>query len=114
MPNILETSNLSNLGLDAEGVQYDGTTGEVLFRMGGQGTNIIRAHRGKLRRWLSTHIDIQWGKNLTRFEDTESGVTVFFEDGSSASGDVLIGADGIHSHGASSLPWISTTKFPTS
>ena len=109
MPDIMETSNLSNLGLDAEGVQYDGTTGEVLFRMGGQGTNIIRAHRGKLRHWLSTHLDIQWGKNLTHFEETESRVTAFFEDGSSASGDVLIGADGAHSHGASPPPETLTT-----
>ena len=95
----METSNLSNLGLDAEGTQYDGTTGEVIFRMGGQGTNIIRAHRGKLRRWLSTHLNIQWGKNLTRYEETESGVTAVFEDNSVATGDVLVGADGANSHG---------------
>lgn len=31
------------------------------------------------------------------FEADEKGVTAFFEDGSQASGDILIGADGIHS-----------------
>ena len=37
------------------------------------------------------------GMELTRFEQDDSGVTAVFTDGSRATGDLLIGADGIHS-----------------
>ena len=40
---------------------------------------------------------LQLGKDLQSYEQTESGITVRFTDGTSASGDLLIGADGIHS-----------------
>lgn len=38
-----------------------------------------------------------FGKNLMRYEERTDGVTAYFSDGSSASGDLLIGADGIWS-----------------
>jgi 2-polyprenyl-6-methoxyphenol hydroxylase-like FAD-dependent oxidoreductase len=38
-----------------------------------------------------------FGRNLTRFEESGDQVTAYFSDGSSASGDLLIGADGIWS-----------------
>lgn len=50
---------------------------------------------------LSQHLDIQWNKRLSRYEETSTGVTAFFEDGTSATGDMLVGADGLHSRGAS-------------
>lgn len=37
------------------------------------------------------------GKSVTEYENTPEGVTLDFADGSSVKGDVLIGADGIHS-----------------
>ena len=42
-------------------------------------------------------ITIEHGKRLTGTEQTPDGVTAHFADGSSATGDLLIGADGIHS-----------------
>ncbi|KAF8134181.1 hypothetical protein K438DRAFT_1883381, partial [Mycena galopus ATCC 62051] len=42
-------------------------------------------------------IDVHYGVRLTHIEDGADGVTARFEDGSSAQGDILIGADGIHS-----------------
>jgi hypothetical protein len=60
---------------------------------------IIRAERLRLRNWLGTNLPIQWGKRLTRIEQTDLGVTAHFEDGSSTEGDILIGADGINSAG---------------
>ncbi|KAF8131261.1 hypothetical protein K438DRAFT_1694925 [Mycena galopus ATCC 62051] len=42
-------------------------------------------------------IDVHYGARLTHIEDGANGVTARFEDGSSAQGDFLIGADGIHS-----------------
>ncbi|KAJ6459566.1 putative kynurenine 3-monooxygenase [Mycena sanguinolenta] len=42
-------------------------------------------------------IQVNYGARLTHIEDTTDGVIAHFEDGSSARGDILIGADGIHS-----------------
>jgi len=42
-------------------------------------------------------ISIAWGAKVQRIQESEESVTAFFEDGSQASGDILIGADGIHS-----------------
>ncbi|KAK3988691.1 hypothetical protein QBC44DRAFT_309158 [Cladorrhinum sp. PSN332] len=57
----------------------------------------IRAERRRLRNWLSTNLPIQWGKRVTRIENDDAGVTVHFDDGRTAKGDVLVGADGINS-----------------
>ena len=40
---------------------------------------------------------IEWGKRLTQVINHPTGVTAVFSDGSHASGEVLIGADGLHS-----------------
>ncbi len=42
-------------------------------------------------------IDVQHGKRLAAAEQTRDGVRAVFDDGTDAVGDVLIGADGIHS-----------------
>lgn len=62
-------------------------------------TPFIRAERYRLRNWLSTNIPIQWGKRAQRIEHDDQGVTVYFEDGTSSKGDILVGADGVKSVG---------------
>ncbi|RYP42277.1 hypothetical protein DL767_000441 [Monosporascus sp. MG133] len=57
----------------------------------------IRAERRRLRNWLTTNIPVQWGKRVKRIEYDDHGVLVYFEDGSSAKGDIAVGADGINS-----------------
>lgn len=64
------------------------------------GTLVVVAHRAELQAGLlqalgdaPMHLD----KALTRFEQDAAGVTAHFADGGAARGDVLIGADGIHS-----------------
>lgn len=42
-------------------------------------------------------IRTEYGKRIVRAEEDEHGVTAYFEDGSQATADVLIGADGIRS-----------------
>lgn len=59
----------------------------------------LRLHRLRFRKWLATEIPIQWGKRLRRVEEQDKRVTVHFENGTSASGDLLIGADGVNSVG---------------
>ncbi|KAI1503047.1 hypothetical protein F5X99DRAFT_131774 [Biscogniauxia marginata] len=79
---------------------------QLVFYLGGERyvltnppetTFFVRANRQRLRRWLSTNIDIQWGKFATKIEQGGDKVTLSFQDGSSASGDVLVGADGTNS-----------------
>ncbi|KAJ7511220.1 hypothetical protein B0H11DRAFT_2183261 [Mycena galericulata] len=42
-------------------------------------------------------IAVKWGAKLSRIAEDEHGVTAYFDDGSTAHGDILIGADGMHS-----------------
>jgi len=51
--------------------------------------------RRTLRRLLLTELSPHFGKTLTRYSVSPSGsVTAFFADGTTAEGDVLVGADG--------------------
>ncbi len=60
-----------------------------------------RFHRGHLHAALLGHVPreiIHLGKHLTKVEvDSSQGVTLNFQDGSSATADLLLGADGLHS-----------------
>jgi 2-polyprenyl-6-methoxyphenol hydroxylase-like FAD-dependent oxidoreductase len=59
----------------------------------------LTIHRASLQDELINAVQeqIQWGKRCISVEQTDSMVTVHFEDGSSATGDILVGADGIRS-----------------
>jgi 2-polyprenyl-6-methoxyphenol hydroxylase-like FAD-dependent oxidoreductase len=75
-------------------------TGEVRYKVP-PSKERFRLERSKFRNILSTGIDIQWGKELDSYEALPGGVVnVYFKDGSSASGSLLIGADGNNSNGA--------------
>lgn len=61
-----------------------------------------RFHRGHVHSALLEHVpkeSIHLGKKIARAEADEAGVALYFEDGTSAHGDILIGADGIRSVG---------------
>jgi len=62
-------------------------------------TPCLRLNRGHLRHWLATKIPVQWNKRLCRVEEDGSRVIAHFEDGTTASGDILVGADGVKSVG---------------
>ncbi|MNH98033.1 FAD-dependent urate hydroxylase [compost metagenome] len=65
------------------------------------GTPSYLIHREALHsllyRQLAPTTSVQFNKKLIGWEQDDNQVTAFFEDGSQATGDVLIGADGIHS-----------------
>ena len=54
-----------------------------------------------MRSYLSQHLDITWGKTWTSITETDDKVILRFSDDSTAEGDILVGADGVHSKGSS-------------
>jgi FAD-dependent urate hydroxylase len=71
------------------GTLPDGTVSQTLKR-----ADLYRALRDEAVRRGAR---IEYGKRLVGAETTPGGVVARFEDGTEAEGDVLIGADGIHS-----------------
>lgn len=59
----------------------------------------LNVNRATLRQILLTGLEdmIRFGKKLAHYESDEKGITVTFEDGTTAKGDLLVGADGIRS-----------------
>ena len=62
------------------------------------------AYRDRLRDVLLEGVPVQWGKSCIKYEETEEGVWVFFDDGSQEFCDILVGADGIYSPGRQKDP----------
>lgn len=97
MAGFEQVNHLLPLTLPAEIAFYsEGDDQKYGNREDGTG-KFVRAKREVLRNWLCSHIDVQYGKRAARIEETDGGVVVHFEDGTSASGDVVVGADGVHS-----------------
>lgn len=86
---------------------YDPYTGEKLFQFGGREANedgyFLRVNRAEFRGWLSEHIHIHWNKKFSHYEESDYGVTAYFQDGTSAAGSILVGADGIKSPGMTKI-----------
>ena len=64
------------------------------------GHTTVSIHRAALHRLLLEHLQpgtFHLGKRCTGFIQANNGVTVQFQDGTQVEGDVLVGADGIHS-----------------
>ncbi|KAI1112812.1 putative monooxygenase [Nemania sp. NC0429] len=58
---------------------------------------IVRASRARIIEWLETHIPVQYSKRVTNIEEANDKVTLRFDDGTSAVGDILVGAEGSRS-----------------
>ncbi|QSB17152.1 FAD-dependent monooxygenase [Natronosporangium hydrolyticum] len=67
----------------------DGTVGHAITR-----SDLYRRLRDEA---ISRGVQIEFGKRLVNAELTNDGVVAHFADGSKAEGDLLIGADGLHS-----------------
>ncbi|KKK21036.1 hypothetical protein AOCH_004150 [Aspergillus ochraceoroseus] len=100
LPDLKESTNHMNpLKLPTQICLYPAESNMRVGWEDSADTPFIRAERYRLRNWLSTNIPIQWGKRVQRIEHDDQGVTVYFEDGTSAKGDLLVGADGVKSVG---------------
>ncbi|KAG0125920.1 hypothetical protein HOY82DRAFT_587403 [Tuber indicum] len=70
-------------------------TGEIQHRI--PPSMRMRFRRQGFRQLLMEGLAVQWGKKLANIEQNEDGVMAYFEDGTSASGALLIGAEGSRS-----------------
>lgn len=57
---------------------------------------IVRANRQRLRDWLRTNIPVQYDRRAVKVVE-DGRITVHFENGTSATGDILVGAEGSRS-----------------
>lgn len=99
MTDFKQVNHLRPLTLPAEiAIYFEGD--DRKFGNCDDGTGkFVRAKRNILRDWLSNHLDVQYGKKAERIKESDDGVTVHFSDGTSAKGDIVVGADGVHSMG---------------
>lgn len=76
---------------------FDGSTGEVIKDVKSAG--MIRIDRNRMRKLCKIGLPIQFGKRLGSVTYGADGrsITVQFLDGTTAVGDILIGADGARS-----------------
>ena len=82
------------------GVHLASINREMARRFGQPAVNMRRAtlNEAILAKAERDGIEVVFGKRLARIEDrADRPVAVYFEDGSSAEGDFVIGADGVHS-----------------
>lgn len=86
----------------ADGFEFiDGVTHESLGVVGNVkethfGHN-ISASRDLFRKILMEHVDVRYGKRFMSYEEDQNVVKVLFEDGTTATGNLLVGADGANS-----------------
>ncbi|WP_410572119.1 FAD-dependent oxidoreductase [Amycolatopsis sp. cmx-4-61] len=57
----------------------------------------LNTNRFTVRQILLHGQEVRYGKRFTRYETDADGVTAYFADGTSARGELLVGADGINS-----------------
>ncbi|KAI1327974.1 hypothetical protein F5Y16DRAFT_370263 [Xylariaceae sp. FL0255] len=97
--------------LRARGISLDSGLDYISMRTGKRIGNIwggiggIRAVRHDLVESLlitatedySDHIQIRWGSRVTEISETQDAITATLSNGSKVAGDILLGADGLHS-----------------
>jgi 2-polyprenyl-6-methoxyphenol hydroxylase-like FAD-dependent oxidoreductase len=92
---------------------YNGKTGEFIMEIAAE--KPCRVSRKKMRNLFSEGLDIQYGKKFASTVVEEDGkVKVTFEDGSTATGDVLVGCDGAKSLVRSAIVGTEAAKLTNS
>ncbi|KAJ3010947.1 UNVERIFIED_CONTAM: hypothetical protein HDU68_001885 [Siphonaria sp. JEL0065] len=74
-------------------------TDPISHYIGGINLHLLRKdlHRAVIRASANAGAKLIMSKKLVKVEESPNGVTAFFDDGTTATADILIGCDGIHS-----------------
>lgn len=95
---IEQTNHLIPLTLPAQFVFYDVARPGLREGVNDDETGqIVRANRQRLRDYLRKLVPVQYDKRVVGVEEHDDRVTVHFEKGGSATGDIVIGAEGTQS-----------------
>ncbi len=102
-------------------ISRDWDTGQETSRLGmgnvaqeQYGAPQVTIHRADLLAALAAELPndcIQFGKRIRSLSQSETGVTLQFEDGSTATHDAVVGADGIHSRVRAALFGEESPRF---
>ncbi|KAI0896820.1 FAD/NAD(P)-binding domain-containing protein [Annulohypoxylon nitens] len=96
MPNFRDTvHHLNPLNLETQVVFY--FHNDRLGTECSPSTPTLRANRLLLRKWLSTHINVQYGRVASQVGRVGDKMVVTFKNGTTATGDLVVGADGANS-----------------
>lgn len=98
VPDLALTNHLLPLDLPSQSVVYLSDRPGQRYGVTSQGPlDMVRADRVLLRQFLATNIPCHMSKRAISFEESTESVTVGFDDGTSATGTILVGADGANS-----------------
>lgn len=89
--NRLPLAKVTNVG---EGFACANENMDLLFKVRPGQETVVQLLRSELRKLLQEGINIEWNKRLVMIEDQGNQVIAHFEDGSYASGDLLVGCEG--------------------
>lgn len=103
--NRLSTAKVADVG---DGFTFANEKMQVLLKIPPGQDAAVQFLRSELRKLLQEDIHIEWNKRLVTFEEKNDQVIAHFEDGSSASGDFLVGSDG----GASTIRELIPSVHP--
>ncbi|OTB03785.1 hypothetical protein M426DRAFT_12287 [Hypoxylon sp. CI-4A] len=96
MPNFKDSvHHLNPLNLETQVVFY--FHNDRLGTENSPSTPTLRANRLLLRKWLATKIDVQYGRVASKIERINNQMVVTFKNGTIATGDIVVGADGANS-----------------
>ncbi|KAI2606689.1 FAD/NAD(P)-binding domain-containing protein [Hypoxylon sp. NC1633] len=96
MPSFRDTvHHLNPLNLETQVVFY--FHNDRLGTESSPSTPTLRANRLLLRKWLATNINVQYGRVADKIERVGDKMIVTFKNGSTATGDIVVGADGANS-----------------
>ncbi|XXG94221.1 hypothetical protein Hte_000474 [Hypoxylon texense] len=96
MPNFKDTvHHLNPLNLETQVVFY--FHNDRLGTESSPTTPTLRANRLLLRKWLATNINVQYGRVASKIERVGGKMVVTFKNGTTATGDLVVGADGANS-----------------
>lgn len=98
MPNFKDTvHHLNPLNLETQVVFY--FHNDRLGTESSPSTPTLRANRLLLRKWLATNINVQYGRVASKIERVGEKMVITFNNGTTATGDLVVGADGANSIG---------------
>src|SRR5580700_580567 len=110
----LDAAKVADIG---DGIAYATSKMKALLKIPLGKDAAVQLLRTELRKVLLDGVNVEWNKRLVSFKEQVDEVQAHFEDGSTASGDLLVGCDGGASkvrelmklQGARSLPHVLET-----